>query len=388
MTRAIIFIAAVLCAASAAIVNVPLRRTQGEPAFRKIARLNGVLGAGAGAGGNGTVILRQVQDMYFYGPIYIGTPEQEFTVIFDTGSSNLWVPSAKCNTLTCKRHNRYDSSKSSTYKANGTVFEIQYGSGATTGFMSNEYVSVAGLNVTDQDFAEITKEKGISFFTSKFDGILGLAFQTISVNGVTPWWINMIQQGLVEKPAFSFWMTKDADAELGGVLTFGGVDPTRFVGDIVYHDVIEEIYWTIAMSKVAVGNTVIFAEKRKAVIDSGTSLITGPKKDIEKIFSLLGCKVSKMSGTCSWEGKLDYSALPSIEFTFSGIAYELTPEQYIIKMCQGDNCSYVAGFQALEMGGSYTGAYIIGDVFLTTYYNTYEYYGSTARVGFAKAVQH
>jgi hypothetical protein len=55
-------------------------------------------------------------------------PLQDFEVIFDTGSSNLWVASKQCDS-SCGRHPEYSSGASSTYVANGTLFEIVYGSG-------------------------------------------------------------------------------------------------------------------------------------------------------------------------------------------------------------------------------------------------------------------
>jgi phytepsin len=194
-------------------------------------------------------------DAQYFGEIGIGTPPQNFTVIFDTGSSNLWVPSSKCYfSLACFVHSKYKSKSSTTYHKNGKPAAIRYGTGAISGFFSEDHVQVGDFVVKKQEFIEATKEPGLTFLAAKFDGILGLGFQEISVGKAVPVWYNMVKEGLVKEPVFSFWFNRNADDGEGGELVFGGTDPNHYKGKHTYVPVSQKGYWQFDMGDVIFGN--------------------------------------------------------------------------------------------------------------------------------------
>jgi len=331
------------------------------------------------------VPITDYMDVQYYGPITLGTPAQDFNVCFDTGSSNLWVPSEKCawDNLACWTHARYDSTKSTTYVANGTEFSIQYGSGSLDGFLSQDTMNIGGLNVKAQTFAEAVNEPGITFVAAQFDGIMGLAFVSISVDHVTPVWYNIWSQGLVSSNLFSIYLSNNPSGSNGGELMLGGMDSKYYRGNITYVPLTSETYWEYHMDDFLVGGkSPGWCQTCNVVADSGTSLIVGPKAYMDKLNIQLGALPVDGEGiflTCP-----NLNSLPDITFVIGGVDFVITPAQYIIQDSVDGQTICISGFLGLDLPPPIGPLWIIGDIFMMNYYTVFDF--ANARVGYATAV--
>ncbi|KAI0092416.1 endopeptidase [Irpex rosettiformis] len=324
-------------------------------------------------GGHG-VPLSNFMNAQYFAEISLGTPPQTFKVILDTGSSNLWVPSVKCTSIACFLHTKYDSQLSNSYKANGSEFSIQYGSGSMEGFVSQDSLTIGDLTIKGQDFAEATKEPGLAFAFGKFDGILGLAYDTISVNHITPPFYNLINQALIDEPVFSFRL--GASENDGGEAVFGGVDKDAFSGKLHYVPVRRKAYWEVELEKISLGGEELEMDNTGAAIDTGTSLIALPTDVAEMINAQIGAKKG-------WNGQYTVDCntvpnLPDLVLYFDGTPYTLKGTDYILEA--GGTC--LSAFTPLDLPNGLN-LWIVGDVFLRKYYTVYDL-GRNA-VGFAEA---
>ncbi|EDV45357.1 lysosomal aspartic protease [Drosophila erecta] len=317
------------------------------------------------ANGYPTEHLSNFDNFQYYGNISIGTPGQYFLVQFDTGSSNLWVPGSSCTSTACEDHQVFNENQSTTYVANGTTFSITYGTGSVSGYLSVDNVGFAGLTVQKQTFGEVTTEQGTNFVDAYFDGILGMGFPSLAVDGVTPTFQNMISQGLVQSPVFSFFLRDNGSVIFyGGELILGGSDPSLYSGSLTYVDVIQTAYWKFQTDYIKVGSALIstFAE---AIADTGTSLIIAPQTQYSQISQLFNANSEGLFECSS-------TAYPDLVININGVDFRIPAKYYIIQ--EGYICSLA--IQSIDQD-----FWIMGDVFLGRFYTEFDV--GNQRLGFA-----
>ncbi|KAM6370176.1 pepsin B-like [Pluvialis apricaria] len=319
-------------------------------------------------------------DSSYFGEISIGTPPQNFLVLFDTGSSNLWVPSIYCQMPACYNHAKFKPSESSTFAYNGQSYNISYGSGMLTVVLGYDTLSIQSIVVRNQEFGLSKNEPTQPFYYADFDGILGMAYPSLAEGGLPTALQGMMQQNQLTQPIFSFYFSRKPTYHYGGELIFGGVDSRLFHGDIMWAPVTQKLYWQVALNEFAIGQSVTNWCSRgcQAIVDTGTFLLTVPREYVDIFVQLLGAQLTSYGYAVDCN---EIPNMPTITFIINGARLPLYPSAYVLN----DNGYCTLGIEATYLP-SQDGQplWILGDVFLKEYYTVFDM--ANNHVGFAPSV--
>nr|QDK55105.1 aspartic peptidase ASP101 [Bursaphelenchus xylophilus] len=316
--------------------------------------------------------------------VTVGTPPQQFRVVLDTGSADFWIPALDCQVESggaCDGKVLFNDSASSTFVNLGYEFEIRYGRGSVKGTTANETV---GLGRPEDDKLVVPRQTfGVAHSIDdaleeslNFDGIVGLAFGSLSKEHGQPVFLNAVDQGLVDEPIFTIWLTKEpagSEGKEGGLITYGGFDDKHCSNDIHYIPLADESYWIFEGQAFSV-NGQETEHTYSAVTDSGTSYIAADPTIVQSIVDGL-----KAEQTPSGRYVLPCNSNFTIGFNINGKNYNIEAKNVLLENEEG-SCDltlqqFVNPFVQL----------ILGDPFIREYCQVHDV--KEGRVGFALAKQ-
>ena len=348
----------------------------------------------------------------YLGEVSIGTPAQNFSVVYDTGSSNLWVPDSLCSDVaaspSCAVQALYQNASSTTFREACGLLRcdlfLPYGSGTVLGQLSQDVVSVGGLTLPSTTFGRVFLEPGPleEWGAPAFDGILGetrffsstvspsrglffrylvarlrppgLAYPIIAMPLLSflPGPMDlMIARKVLPADIFSVYLSSTMNDSTSFV-AFGELAADYFQPPLItvpFSPLQGELgYWATTVVNISVGSTPQPGTSNViGVLDTGTSLIAGPPSVVNPIIQQVNASVD-----CSNLGHL-----PNITITMAlasgSVDFVMTPNDYTVRQPNpraADTCS--CGLFAFDAGEGLLPLWILGDPFLRTFYTVFD----------------
>lgn len=340
----------------------------------------------------------------YFGKIFLGTPRQSFSVIFDTGSGHFFLPSSTCNSTVCRRHRRFDrraSATSTDINHDGAVVQenaserdqvaIAYGTGEVTGEFVRETVCLGDAGCASMRVVLATEMTQEPFSMFEFDGVLGLGLDSLAVDPEFSFFEQLSRQSPGFEARFGYFVSKND--EMPSEISFGGHDSRRVAHDLQWSPVHrpDQGYWQVKIVSVSVaGEPLPFCQAGDcvAIADTGTSLLGVPRLVAQRLHWLLARKVPD-------EDELDCRDFPGPELVFElegGVKLTLGPEDYsrpaamkVVAKSQRTQVVCRATLLPVDEGALGPKAWILGEPVLKKYYSAYDW--TQQQVGFALAVQ-
>lgn len=354
----------------------------------------------------------------YYADFAIGTPKQMFTAIMDTGSQITWVPGAKCTSSVCTEHNQYNSDASSTFKPVTTTIpgRIRYGTGKVDFTSGQDTVTFCDSKDNDTCTGEKASALAIPrhpmgmsveqsphpFKMLPFDGIMGLA-----PSGAKDSLLHTLKAShALDKNVMGVYLS--ADPHRNGSLAFGGIEQMHIKpgAPLHWHGITSPREWTVKLKDILVdGKAQHICHGRPegycpAVVDTGSSLTTGPANEIGQVLNQI-----KPAGDCRGLESMPKITLVIEDEHGNDIGYDLKPEDYTLKnteevldvgslmgnhsipvIGQKDSVPNMRDTCELAMGIMETPGrkWVLGDSFLRRFYSIYDF--DQDRVGLVESV--
>lgn len=295
----------------------------------------------------GTVVAFRIS---YVGFITVGSPPQKFKVIFDTGSGHVVLPSLKCESLTCRKHRRYDTGASSTatnVQTDGRPtlpgqrvdkVDIAFGVGHVVGELVQDRVCLGEqLNMDPSSQADDQSETCIRmnnvvatslsqnpFSVFNFDGIVGLGLPELALAEDFSLFSVLYRSGKLKARQFGVYVAEGGD---GSEIALGGPNPEKLASPVVWTPVADPDFghWQVEILGFHVGNFTLEVCQQSGchgVLDTGTSHIALPSPHHLAIEDML-VRESHEDQDCR------YVDLPPITVELRGLNLTIYPEDYM-----------------------------------------------------------
>jgi hypothetical protein len=280
----------------------------------------------------------------YFGKIQLGTPGENFTVVFDTGSGHFVLPRTSCQSETCAKHRRYDISKSSSavdIEHTGTPIKpdakdrdqvvVSYGTGKITGEFVEDVVCVGSLGPDCFPMRVVlaTDMTEDPFGMFEFDGVMGLSLDALRLDPKFSFFGEMVAHRPSMVPQFSVFLSRHEDVE--SKISFGGYDKEKTSSEIRWAPVANAAlgHWQVQIKQIRIGNTVLDEcadGSCHAVVDTGTSLLGVPRLATRSMHHLLARRAPSDVNL----DQIDCRKVPghSIDFDLGDLVVSLPVEDY------------------------------------------------------------
>jgi len=321
-------------------------------------------------GGSADVDIQSWMNVVYYGSIQLGTPGVSYLVWFDAAYSNLWVPASDCTNCGIT-HTKYNPSASSTYQANGSLFDIPFSGESIKGYVAHDVLTIGDLQC-EVDFGAVTQGPKFMLLT-KFDGIFGLGWPNATVDGLTTLMQGLNDERVIDSYMFGFYI--QSNEKKTGKITIGGYDKSK-AKNIRWVPIAYDNSWSVNIQKLSFGGRVV-TSANVAIVDTGMPSLIGPKDEIAAAAKHMGAKNVNNAYTIGCN-----VYIPDMEVT-------LGRDTLTTLTVKGDHlrvkvCTFLVFCKCylLMMGvDSPNGGWVFGNVLMSNYYTIFDF--ENAQIGFS-----